>query len=108
MIAVSFRVDAFKSVASMWQSFKTAITSTMEEFVLSKMSSSRHTHPWINTRILQATRRKQGGGGAQESKSKQNENRLGPLQTYSVVIPKEDKDSSQTAHGGRCQLRHES
>ena len=55
----AFRAEAFSSVEDMWQNLKTAITTTMEKFVPSKMSSSKHTHPWINTKIRRATRRNQ-------------------------------------------------
>ena len=55
----AFRAEAFSSVEDIWQNLKTAITTTMEKFVPSKMSSSKHTHPWNNTKIRRATRRKQ-------------------------------------------------
>ena len=57
--STEFRARDFSSVGDMWQDFKATIMATMENFVPSKMSSSRHTHPWINTKIRRATRRKQ-------------------------------------------------
>ncbi|CAC5398071.1 unnamed protein product [Mytilus coruscus] len=38
-----------RNVESLWQTFKTAIQTTIEKRVPSKMTQGRHTHPWINT-----------------------------------------------------------
>ncbi|MEW8548082.1 MAG: reverse transcriptase family protein, partial [Candidatus Thiodiazotropha sp.] len=78
----SFQADAFDCVEDMWQSFKTALISTMEKFVPSKMSSSRHTHPWVNTQIRRATRRKQRAHKkAKASRKKRDWDRFKSLQS---------------------------
>ena len=77
-----FRAEAFSSVEDMWQNLKTAITTTMEKFVPSKMSSSKHTHPWINTKIRRATRRKQRAHlKAKSTKQKKDWDRYKKIQT---------------------------
>ena len=43
----------------MWETFKTAIQSIINKRILSKLSSPKHTNPWINTEIHRAIRRKQ-------------------------------------------------
>ena len=78
----AFRAEAFSSVENMWQNLKTAITTSMEKFVPSKMSSSKHTHPWINTKIRRATRKKQRAHRkAKSTKQKKACDRYKKLQT---------------------------
>ena len=43
----------------MWTKFKSAITASVEKYVPTKMYSTRKTHPWINTTLGRAMRRKQ-------------------------------------------------
>ena len=42
-----------------WDSVKCKITQTMDSQVPSKITTSRHTNPWMNTQIKRAIRRKQ-------------------------------------------------
>jgi hypothetical protein len=39
----------FESIEHMWTVFKNGIISLMDTYVPTKRSSSRHTHPWVNT-----------------------------------------------------------
>ena len=56
----TFPAERFASVEDMWQNLKSALTNnTMEKFVPSKISSSKYTHSWVNTKIPRATHRKQ-------------------------------------------------
>ena len=101
----AFRAEAFSSVEDMWQNLKTAITTTMEKFVPSKMSSSKHTHPWINTKIRRATRRKQRAH--RKAKSTKQKKGLGSLQENPDISPKGNQTRPQEVYGRYCQLRHE-
>ena len=42
-----------------WECLKTAIFNTIEKRVPSKITTSRHTNPWMNTEIKRIIRRKQ-------------------------------------------------
>ena len=55
----SFIKETSQSVECMWTLFKSAITSAVEKHVPTKMSSTRQTHPWVNTSLRRAMRRKQ-------------------------------------------------
>lgn len=46
-------------VHGLWASLKSKIQEVMEKRVPSKMSASRHSHPWMNTTIRRSIRRKQ-------------------------------------------------
>ena len=50
--------SSFTSVNSMWQDIKGAIDQAITDHVPTKRTPARHTHPWIDTRIRRATRRK--------------------------------------------------
>ena len=99
----AFRAEAFSSVEDMWQNLKTALTTTMEKFVPSKMSSSEHTHPWINTKIRRATRRKQRA----HRKAKSSKQKKDWLQENPDIGPKGNQACPQEIYGRCCQLRHE-
>ena len=55
----SFMKETSQSVECMWTLFKSAITSAVEKHVPMKMSSTRQTHPWVNTSLRRAMRHKQ-------------------------------------------------
>ena len=100
----AFRAEAFFSVEGMWQNLKTAITTTMEKFVPSKMSSSKHTHPWINTKIRRATRRKQRAHRkAKSTKQKKDWDRYKKIQTSA----QKEIRYAHKKYRRCCQLRHE-
>ena len=46
-------------IECMWSNFKAAVTSTVEKYVRTKMSSSRQTHPWVDTKLRRLMRQKQ-------------------------------------------------
>ena len=48
-----------QSVEDMWTMFKSAISSAVSQHVPSKMSSTRQTHPWVDTKLRRHMRRKQ-------------------------------------------------
>ena len=48
-----------KSVSELWNLFKMKIEEVIAKRVPHKMSSNRHTNPWINTKIRRCIRRKQ-------------------------------------------------
>ena len=55
----TFSNTTFQSIECMWASFKSAITSALEQYVPTKMSSTRQTHPWVTTKLRRLMRRKQ-------------------------------------------------
>ena len=57
-IALPSRIE-FDSIEGMWASLKTAVTTALEQHVPSKMSSTRRTHPWVNTNLRRMMKRKQ-------------------------------------------------
>ena len=57
--ASKFMQEYTESVEEMWNSFKSAIASVVDKYVPSKMSSTRQTHPWVNTNLRRLMRRKQ-------------------------------------------------
>ena len=59
LFSQSFITSKQTSVCEMWETFKTAIQSIINKRVPSKLSSPKHTNPWINTEIRRAIRRKQ-------------------------------------------------
>ena len=48
----------FESIEHMWAVFKNGIISLMDTYVPTKRSSSRHTHPWVNTHTRRLSRKK--------------------------------------------------
>ena len=55
----AFKNIEFDSIEGMWASLKTAVTTALEQHVLTKMSSTRRTPPWVNTNLRRMMRRKQ-------------------------------------------------
>ena len=55
----TFCTPTNQSVEQMWTSFKSAITVAVDKFVSSKMSSTRQTHPWVDTKLRRLLRKKQ-------------------------------------------------
>ena len=49
----------YADVDSMWAAFKTTVTSTMDQHVPTKMTSTRRTHPGVNTNLRKLMRKKQ-------------------------------------------------
>ena len=46
-----------QSVEDMWTTFKSALSSAVSQHVPSKMSSTRQTHPWVDTKLRRHMRR---------------------------------------------------
>ncbi|CAC5379605.1 unnamed protein product [Mytilus coruscus] len=65
-----------RSVESLWQAFKTAVQTTIEKRVPSKMTQGRNTHPWINTTIRRKINQKQKAHKkARKTKKKRDKDR---------------------------------
>ena len=47
------------SIELMWSKFKAAVTSAVDKYVLTKMSSTRQTHPRVDTKLQRLMRQKQ-------------------------------------------------
>ncbi|CAC5394262.1 unnamed protein product [Mytilus coruscus] len=70
-----------RSVESLWQAFKTAVQTTIEKRVPSKMTQGRNTHPWINTTIRRKINQKQKTHKkARKTKKKRDKDRYKRLQ----------------------------
>ena len=75
-----------------WTSLKTVVTSTLEQNVPAKMSSTRYTHPWVSTSLRRMARRKQRTHReAQQSGQSKDLDRFKRLQS-------EVQRSTRTAH----------
>ena len=55
----SFLSTIFDDMEVMWTAVKTAITSALDKHVPTKLTRTRHTHPWFNTNLRRLMRRKQ-------------------------------------------------
>ena len=55
----SFLSTLFDDIEVMWTAVKTAITSALDKNVPTKLTSTRHTHPWVNTNLRRLMRKKQ-------------------------------------------------
>ena len=53
-----FFITSFTSVNSMWEDIKAAIDQAIKDHVLTKRTQARHSQPWMDTRLRQASRRK--------------------------------------------------
>ena len=53
-----FFITSFTSVNSMWEDTKAAIDQAIKDHVSTKRTPARHTHPWVDTRLRRASRRK--------------------------------------------------
>ena len=49
----------YADIDSMWAAFKPNVTSAVDQHVPTKMSSTRCTHPWVNTNLRKLMRKKQ-------------------------------------------------
>ena len=77
-------------VTTHWDSLKSMINNVIEKRVPSKMSSNRHTHPWINTAIKKAIRRKQRAHKkAKETNKKKDLDRYRKLQKEVKLLIKQ-------------------
>ena len=56
---LNISIQEHQDIDQAWESLKTAILNTIEKRVPSKMTTSRHTNPWMNTEIKRVIRRKQ-------------------------------------------------
>ena len=50
--------SSFTSVDNMWQEIKGTINQVISDHVPTKRTAARHTHPWVDTQLRCATRRK--------------------------------------------------
>ena len=57
--AGQFCTSSAQSVEDIWTTFKSPISSAVSQHVPSKMSSTRQTHPWVDTKLRRHMRRKQ-------------------------------------------------
>jgi len=55
---ISFMKQTFSSVEAMWQDFKAAISRVTQEYVPTRRTLARQTHPWIDGHLRKLTRRK--------------------------------------------------
>ena len=55
----SFLTTGFEDIESMWAAFKTVISEAVDQHVPTKFTSTRRTHPWVNTSLRRMMRRKQ-------------------------------------------------
>ena len=74
-------IQVHHDIDQAWESLKTAILNTIEKRVPSKMTTSRHTNPWMNTEIRRLIRRKQRAHRkARQTKTKRDNDRYKRLQ----------------------------
>ena len=77
----SFISKGISTIEFMWNDIKDSLHAIIEKRVPSKMTSPRHSHPWINTEIRRAIRRKQRAHAkARKSKKKKDIDRYKRLQ----------------------------
>ena len=77
----SFLKRDFSSVQQMWEEIKAALQAIISQRVPSKLTSPRHTNPWITTEIRRAIRRKQRAHAkCRSSKKKKDIDRYRRLQ----------------------------
>ena len=55
----NFMDTEFDGIEAMWAALKIAVTTSLEEHVPTKMSSTRCTHPWVSTNFRRMMERKQ-------------------------------------------------
>jgi len=55
----TFLNQTFSSVDEMWENFKAAIEKVIQEFVPTRRTLARQTHPWIDNHLRKLTNRKQ-------------------------------------------------
>ena len=55
----TFLKTSYKTLDEMWNALRASIASAIEKHVPTKLTSNRHTHPWMNTNLWRKTRRKQ-------------------------------------------------
>ena len=56
--SVKFFSSSFTSVDNMWQEIKGTINQVISDHVPTKRTAARHTHPWVDTKLRRAMRRK--------------------------------------------------
>ena len=59
MTITTFTNSEFDSIDGMWASLKTVVKTAHKQNVPTKMSSTRHTYPWVSTSLRRMMRRKQ-------------------------------------------------
>ena len=78
----------------MWAAFKTTVTSAVDQHVPTKMTSTRRTHPWVNTTLRKLMRKKQRAHRlAKRTRQARDWNRYKKLQA-------EAQRSTRKAHKG--------
>ena len=60
------------SIECMWTNFKAAITSAVDKYVPTKMSNTRQTHPWVDTKLRRLMRQNSVPTGEQRKQEKRN------------------------------------
>ena len=71
-----FFSKSFTSVNSMWEDIKAAIDQAIKDHVPTKRTLARHTHPWVDTWLRRASKRKNRAfHKAKQTKSPVNWNR---------------------------------
>ena len=83
-----------------WDSVKCKIIQTMVSRVPSKITTSRHTNPWMNTQIKRAIWRKQR---AQKRPEKPHQTGPRQIQTTAKRSSVPCKKKQQDLHAGYCQ-----
>ena len=90
----TFLSTDYADIDSMWAAFKTSVTSAMDQHVPTKMSSTRRTHPWVNTNLRKLMRKKQRAHRlAKRTRQARDWNRYKKLQA-------EAQRSTRKAHKG--------
>ncbi|KAH3866368.1 hypothetical protein DPMN_029430 [Dreissena polymorpha] len=82
----TFFVSETGSIENEWSKFKSAITSSVNKFVPSKMSSTHPTHPWVDTDLRCLTRRLTAS--TLESQENREREGLDTIQRPPKVCPK--------------------
>ncbi|MCG7867874.1 MAG: hypothetical protein JAY74_16140, partial [Candidatus Thiodiazotropha taylori] len=87
-----------------WHTLKGTILKTVEDRVPSKMSTSRHTNPWMNTEIKRTIRRKQRAHRkARRTNTKRDKDRYKQLQRdVQYQIRKANKDYLENTVSDSC------
>ena len=78
----TFISTTFQNLDHMWLDFKKGVSSILDNHVPTKMTSSKHTHPWVNTHTRRLSRRKaRAYRKAKETKTKYDWDRYRILKT---------------------------
>ena len=90
----TFLSTDYADIDSMWSAFKTTVTSAVDQHVPTKMTSTRHTHPWVDITLRKLMRKKQRAHrSAKRARQARDWNRYKKLQA-------EAQRSTRKAHKG--------